>query len=333
MKYFTVSLLSLLLFVKHSTTLNCDEAKQILNVTYNGNCCDLQQVVCDEAKENILYIDFNFDDNKLNNHLSRRRGGGGGRVVGGRAAGFRGANAGKKGWGVGYGWRFPVSPGCLRVDLTTEETVKCFEEESESFAQEMGYNSMDEYMKAKGYDFESFKKKVDDAGSLEEYMKKEGIDLNEYGTPSELLKYRDYSLQSSSSQSSSSQSSSSQSSSSQSSKSYSDEFEEKLRKGEAVHPDAVTSSNGNSSHESSSYSSNYSSSGPSSYSSYEEFIKSKESLPSPSPYDYTSNYSSLNSNPSSNLNKDTTSGSRQTYELNLFICFVIMSIAINMINI
>ncbi|OUM63576.1 hypothetical protein PIROE2DRAFT_9859, partial [Piromyces sp. E2] len=215
--------------------------------------------------------DFKFDDNKLNNHLSRRRGGGG-RVVGGRAAGFRGANAGKKGWGVGYGWRFPVSPGCLRVDLTTEETVKCFEEEGESFAQEMGYNSMDEYMKAEGYDFESFKKKVDDAGSLEEYMKKEGIDLNEYGTPSELSKYQ------------------------------------KLRKGEAVHPDAVTSSNGNSSHESSSYSSNYSSSGPSSgpssYSSYEEYLKSKES--SPSSYNYTSNYSS--SNPSSNLNKDTTSG-------------------------
>jgi len=97
----------------------------------------------------------------LNNHLYRRRGSGGhaGQAKNNNGQ-FRGVNANKKGWGVGYVWRFPVSPGCLKEELSDDEFWKCFEEESDSFAQEFGYSTYEEYEKANGLDFESFKKEI-----------------------------------------------------------------------------------------------------------------------------------------------------------------------------
>jgi len=54
MKYFNLLALSIVLLAGLSNALTCDEAKKLLNIEYEGNCCDLQQINCDETNENIL---------------------------------------------------------------------------------------------------------------------------------------------------------------------------------------------------------------------------------------------------------------------------------------
>ncbi|ORX86420.1 hypothetical protein BCR32DRAFT_264959 [Anaeromyces robustus] len=83
MKCFKLLALFITLYVGISYTLNCDEAKTILNIEYDGNCCDLQQINCDESNENILSIEslLDMDDNDYNDidnekNLYRRKGGG-----------------------------------------------------------------------------------------------------------------------------------------------------------------------------------------------------------------------------------------------------------------
>jgi len=82
MKYFDLLALSIVLFIGLCNAITCDEAKSILNIEYDGNCCDLQQINCDDNNENILSIDsiLNFegeDFDSTDNDLYRRKGGGG----------------------------------------------------------------------------------------------------------------------------------------------------------------------------------------------------------------------------------------------------------------
>jgi len=53
MNQLSLFLFSILLFVGFCHAINCNEVKSILNIEYEGSCCDLQQVNCD-ANENIL---------------------------------------------------------------------------------------------------------------------------------------------------------------------------------------------------------------------------------------------------------------------------------------
>ncbi|ORX86419.1 hypothetical protein BCR32DRAFT_47385 [Anaeromyces robustus] len=96
MKCFKLLVLFITLYVGISYTINCDEAKTILNIEYDGNCCDLQQINCDESNENILSIeslldiednDNDYDEIENEKNLYRRKGGG--RGGGGRSSGSR----------------------------------------------------------------------------------------------------------------------------------------------------------------------------------------------------------------------------------------------------
>ncbi|OUM57150.1 hypothetical protein PIROE2DRAFT_17939 [Piromyces sp. E2] len=53
--------------------MTCDEAKDLLNIEYEGNCCDLPQIQCNEANDQVLSVEEIFNDV---NHLERRKGGG-----------------------------------------------------------------------------------------------------------------------------------------------------------------------------------------------------------------------------------------------------------------
>ncbi|OUM60397.1 hypothetical protein PIROE2DRAFT_21088 [Piromyces sp. E2] len=66
-------------FVKVCYPLTCEEAKNILKINWDGNCCELQQFICDDDKENILSIDIlslkdieNEVENNNNNALFAR---------------------------------------------------------------------------------------------------------------------------------------------------------------------------------------------------------------------------------------------------------------------
>jgi len=54
MKFFNILSLFIILILGTCNALTCDEAKSLLNIEYDGNCCDLQQINCDEYNENIL---------------------------------------------------------------------------------------------------------------------------------------------------------------------------------------------------------------------------------------------------------------------------------------
>jgi len=56
MKYYDLLALSIVLLSGICNAITCDEAKSLLNIEYDGNCCDLQQINCDESNENILSI-------------------------------------------------------------------------------------------------------------------------------------------------------------------------------------------------------------------------------------------------------------------------------------
>ncbi|OUM70064.1 hypothetical protein PIROE2DRAFT_1738 [Piromyces sp. E2] len=73
MKYFNlIFFLSavLLLFLGKSQAMTCDEAKDLLSIEYEGNCCDLPQIQCNEANDQVLSVKEIFNDV---NNLERRR--------------------------------------------------------------------------------------------------------------------------------------------------------------------------------------------------------------------------------------------------------------------
>jgi len=56
MKYFNLITLSaaILLILGKSQAITCEEAKSLLNIEYEGNCCDLPQIECNESNDQIL---------------------------------------------------------------------------------------------------------------------------------------------------------------------------------------------------------------------------------------------------------------------------------------
>jgi len=54
MKCLNLFVIFIILFLKVCYTLTCQEAKNILNIDWIGDCCELQQFTCDDSKENIL---------------------------------------------------------------------------------------------------------------------------------------------------------------------------------------------------------------------------------------------------------------------------------------
>jgi len=58
MKCLNLFVVFTVLFIKVCYTLTCEEAKSIFNMEWDGNCCDLQQITCNEAKDEILSIDI-----------------------------------------------------------------------------------------------------------------------------------------------------------------------------------------------------------------------------------------------------------------------------------
>eukprot|EP00833_Pecoramyces_ruminatium_P018916 jgi/Orpsp1_1/1192948/evm.model.d7180000097096.1 len=91
MKCFTLLAIFIILNVSICYSLTCDEAKSLLNIEYEGNCCDLQQINCDENNEKILSIESLLDEDYYENEskLYRRKGGGhggGGHSSGGHSS-------------------------------------------------------------------------------------------------------------------------------------------------------------------------------------------------------------------------------------------------------
>jgi len=72
MNQLSLFLFTILLFVGISHAISCDEVKSILNIEYEGSCCDLQQVNCD-ANENILSIETLLDEKEYGSKLYARK--------------------------------------------------------------------------------------------------------------------------------------------------------------------------------------------------------------------------------------------------------------------
>ncbi|KAG4100894.1 hypothetical protein H8356DRAFT_1659419 [Neocallimastix lanati (nom. inval.)] len=91
MKCFILLAVFLILNVSISYSITCEEAKTLLNIEYEGNCCDLQQINCDENNEEILSIESLIEEDYEEDlkKLYRRKGGGG------HGGGGRGSSGGK----------------------------------------------------------------------------------------------------------------------------------------------------------------------------------------------------------------------------------------------
>jgi len=121
MKCFILLAVFLILNVSISYSITCEEAKTLLNIEYEGNCCDLQQINCDENNEEILSIESLVDEDYEENlkKLYRRKGGGGhgggghgssgGRSSGGKSS--SGKSSGKSSSGKSSGSTGKASSG------------------------------------------------------------------------------------------------------------------------------------------------------------------------------------------------------------------------------
>ncbi|ORX51056.1 hypothetical protein BCR36DRAFT_351545 [Piromyces finnis] len=70
MKFLNLFLVFTILSIKLTYALTCEEAKNILNMEWNEDCCDLQQFICDDEKENILSIDIlSLQEYQKNNEI------------------------------------------------------------------------------------------------------------------------------------------------------------------------------------------------------------------------------------------------------------------------
>jgi len=58
MKCLNLLVLFTILIIKVCYSLTCEEAKNIFNIEWEGDCCDLQQFTCNETKDEILSIDI-----------------------------------------------------------------------------------------------------------------------------------------------------------------------------------------------------------------------------------------------------------------------------------
>ncbi|KAG4100340.1 hypothetical protein H8356DRAFT_1422827 [Neocallimastix lanati (nom. inval.)] len=131
MKCFILFAIFLILNVSITYSINCEEVKTLLNIEYEGNCCDLQQVNCDENNEEILSIESLIDEDYVESerNLYRRKGGGGrsggsSRSSGGSKSGSSGSSGSSRSSGSSSSSSSSVKSGSSSSSSSSGSSVK-----------------------------------------------------------------------------------------------------------------------------------------------------------------------------------------------------------------